>query len=199
MPRPPPFVDERDLQINTACVEIDEQKLAAQYIQASDVVLELGARYGTVTYAINSKLANKSAHVAVEPDSRVWAALEKNVVAHKVSARIWKGFVSKSTLVLEGDDYSTTSVASADSSVPTISFEDLQAREGLRFNALVADCEGFLLQFLQESPSILSQLRIVIFEKDCPHKCDYAKVEALLRNAGLQQIVGGFQNVWERR
>ena len=52
--------------------------MAKEYIKKDDVVLELGARYGSVFCVINSKLSNKNNQVSIEPDSRVWDALEKN-------------------------------------------------------------------------------------------------------------------------
>ena len=59
-------------------LEKQEQNLAKKYIKENDIVLELGARYGSVSCVINSKLSNKNNQVSVEPDSIVWEALEKN-------------------------------------------------------------------------------------------------------------------------
>jgi len=61
----------KDKKINHNLVEVPEQKLVNIYIQPDDVVLELGARYGTVSCNINKKLNNKLNQVSVEPDSRV--------------------------------------------------------------------------------------------------------------------------------
>ena len=40
-------------------IEKHEQDLSKQYILENDIVLELGARYGSVSCVINSKLNNK--------------------------------------------------------------------------------------------------------------------------------------------
>ena len=70
--------DEYNNFVDTENMEVEEQKLAKYYILPDDVVLELGGRYGSVSCIINSKLNNKTNEVVVEPDQRVWDALEKN-------------------------------------------------------------------------------------------------------------------------
>ena len=55
-------MDIRDFEenkIDIDHVEKTEQDLANEYILENDVVLELGARYGSVSCVINSKLNNK--------------------------------------------------------------------------------------------------------------------------------------------
>ena len=56
------FYDENNKIINIDVIEKPEQDLVKKYILSYDTVLELGARYGTVSCAINSKLYNKSKH-----------------------------------------------------------------------------------------------------------------------------------------
>lgn len=57
---------------NHELTEVHEQYLAEQLINENDCVLELGARYGTVSKIINSKLKDKRSQVVIEPDERVW-------------------------------------------------------------------------------------------------------------------------------
>ena len=40
----------KEKKINTNLIEVTEQRLVKQYIEPDDVVLELGARYGSVSY-----------------------------------------------------------------------------------------------------------------------------------------------------
>jgi CO/xanthine dehydrogenase FAD-binding subunit len=54
--------------------KIDIEHIEKQYILENDIVLELGA------CVINSKLNNKKNQVVVEPNDRVWDALEKNKI-----------------------------------------------------------------------------------------------------------------------
>ena len=52
--------DEYGIAVNIEAMEKPEQDLANQYIEENDVVLELGARYGSVSCTINSKLKCKN-------------------------------------------------------------------------------------------------------------------------------------------
>jgi len=49
------FFDENNKIINHQELEAEEQKLSEKYIEENDIVLELGARYGTVSCTINKK------------------------------------------------------------------------------------------------------------------------------------------------
>lgn len=81
--------------INHQELEAEEQKLSDKYIKENDIVLELSARYGTVSCTINKKLNFKNNQVVVEPDSRVWKALEKNIKNNNCNFHIIKGFIEK--------------------------------------------------------------------------------------------------------
>ena len=90
--------------IDIASMEKPEQDLAQQYIKENDIVFELGARYGSVSCIINSKLKCKTNQVVVEPDERVWDALEQNKIRNNCEFHIIKGFVSVKKLGLTNLD-----------------------------------------------------------------------------------------------
>jgi hypothetical protein len=92
--------------------------------------------------------------------------------------------------------YGSTSVLDSGSLIPSITLEDIQSLYNLKFNVLVADCEGYLETFFRENPSIVDQLRIVIFEADYEYACNYEYVRNLLTSNGFVDIVKGFQNVY---
>jgi hypothetical protein len=87
------IVDLYGNRVNIETVEKHEQDLANKYILENDIVLELGARYGSVSCTINSKLNNKNNQVVVEPDDRVWDALEKNKNNNNCEFNIVKGLL----------------------------------------------------------------------------------------------------------
>lgn len=197
------IVNERDEDIDTAVHEVEEQELARKYILENDVVLELGARYGSVSCTINSKLSTKTNQVVIEPDERVWGALEKNRKANDCGFYIVKGFLSNKKLALTRLDYwhggyGATSVPDQSSKVPSYSMNLINATFGYTFNVLVADCEGFLETFFDENPTFYDTLRLVIFEADYPDKCNYEKIKDTLLKKGFVNVVSGFQNVWRR-
>jgi precorrin-6B methylase 2 len=74
-------------------LEKDEQFLARTYVPKNATVLELGARYGTVSCIISEVLDDPTRHVAVEPDSSVIEALEKNRDNNGGKFHIYNGVV----------------------------------------------------------------------------------------------------------
>jgi len=182
-------------------VEEQEQALARKYIQPDDVVLELGARYGSVSCTINAKLRRKTNQVVVEPDERVWEALERNKRVNDCHFHIVKGFIARQKLSLTNLDnhlggYGSTFVVDPESTTPSFNLEQIQNTHGLTFSVLVADCEGGLELFLDENPNIYDTLRMLIFEADYPEKCDYRKITSTLLDRGFYTTQEGHQNVW---
>ena len=98
------IVDLYGNKVDIEHMEKDEQELANKYILENDIVLELGARYGSDSCIINSKLNNKNNQVVVEPDDRVWNALEKNKNSNNCEFNIVKRFISNKKLDLTNLD-----------------------------------------------------------------------------------------------
>lgn len=197
-------MDIRDLNgdpIDINILEKAEQDLAKQYILENDIVLELGARYGSVSCAINLNLNNKKNQVVVEPDNRVWDALEKNRIANGCEFNIVKGFVSNKKLDLINLDYyfggyGATFIESNDTTIPSYSLDEIKDKYNLKFNVLVADCEGFLEVFFNENPDFYDDLRLIIFEADYTDKCNYDIIKNTLLNKNFTKLLEGHQNVW---
>jgi len=192
------FYDEKNNIINNNIFEADEQRLANKYIKNHHVVLELGARYGTVSHIINTNIAVKTNQVSVEPDSRVWSALERNRQLYNSQYHIVKGFISNNKLSLVNEDsgYGTTSVVQENSRILSYTLNDIQSFYNLKFDTLVADCEGFLESFLDENPELYNNLRLIIYEADYPEKCNYEKINNILLENEFIHVEKGFQNVW---
>ena len=157
------YIDQYGDLINNIVLERTEQELAQKYIQSSDTVLELGARYGTVSCVINNKLKGKykSLQVSVEPDDRVWGALEINKKNNDCEFNIVKGFISNKSMGLTNlqeyyGGYATTSVPDPHSKIPHYTLDEIKEKYNINtFNVVVVDCEGFLEQFLIENPNII--------------------------------------------
>jgi FkbM family methyltransferase len=192
------ILNEAGLIVDTKNIEAYDQYLANKYILKNDVVLELGARYGSVSCVINSKLDNKYNQVVVEPDMRIWDVLEKNKKMNNCGFNIVKGFISNKKLGLTNLDanYETTSVETDNTDIPSYTLSEIEEKYNLNFNALVADCEGFLEIFFDENPELYDKLDIIIFEADYPDKCNYDKIKMNLKNRKFINILKGLQNVW---
>lgn len=184
-------------------IEKPEQDLTRKYIRENDIVFELGARYGSVSCTINSKLKCKTNQVVVEPDERVWEALERNKKANGCEFHIVKGFVSSKKLGLTDtsfcNGYGTTSIEDISSNIPSYTMKEIYNMYNLKFNVLVADCEGFLETFLDENPQFYNTLRLMMFEADYPKKCDYHKIRSTLVKKGFIEKERGHQNIWIKR
>lgn len=182
--------------------ERDEQLLVARYLNSNDIVLELGARYGSVSCIINKLLDNKLNQVSVEPDSTVWEALEKNKKINNCSFNIFKGIISKKKYELKLNGYgSTVDINNCINNMVSIktqniSLEDLENKFNIKFNVLVADCEGFLETFLNENPNLYTQLYKIIFECDRSDICNYNKIKLKLIENNFKLIENGFQCVY---
>ena len=198
------ILDENNKIVDIKKMERDEQELAKTYIKENDVVLELGARYGSVSCIINSKLNNKNNQVVVEPDNRVWDALEKNKKNNKCSFNIVKGFISKKKLDLTNlnswyGGYGSTFIENNNTKIPSYTLEEVTKKYNLNFNVLVADCEGFLEVFFDENPNFYDNLRLIIFEADHSDKCDYNKIRNKLKEKKYTSLREGFQNVYIKK
>ena len=195
------ILDENNNQIDTNYYESYEQYFANKYVLEDDCVLELGARFGSVSCAINEKLKCKTNQVSVEPDERVFNALELNKRNNNCEFHIIKGFISNKPLSLINLDhyggYATSSIEDADSIIPSYTLNKIKQKYNLDFNVLVADCEGFLETFFDENPEMYTHLRLVIFEAD--GECNYEKIRNNLSANGFIEIetaMERFQNVW---
>jgi len=202
------FYNERGSKINHSYYEADEQRLCLKYVpEDSCGVLELGARYGSVTCCISHKLNRRPVLISVEPDPRVFDTLYKNIERNNAIAYISPCIISKKihTLLDNGmcEGYATYSEEydeqkhNPNTKIISISLESLLKKYNIpKIDTLVADCEGFLETFFDEHPNLYNDLRVVIFEADAPHRCNYDKIRKNLSEYGFREEVGGFQNVW---
>ena len=195
------FYDENGKQVDTILFETVEQNQAEEYITEDCTVLELGARYGTVSCIINKKLKNPLNQVSVEPDNIVWKCLEQNIKRNKCNLHLIKGVISRTPLEIKetpGDGYSNSTLKAETSSLPNFTIEEVEQKYGLKFDTLVADCEGFLGDFFAENHHLYTQLKLVMFEKDSPWRCDYNVIIENLKTHGFTNLVTGFHEVWKK-
>lgn len=196
------FVNEKNQKVDYGTFESVEVDLAKKYIKNDDYVLELGARYGGVSCAINGKLKNKTHQYSVEPDHRVWDALETNRKNNNCEFNIIKGTISNEPMKIiedtrkfkDNNDWAAYTVPSS------VGIQNHKLPDK-PFNVLVADCEGFLETFYNENKQLFSQLRCIIIEKDRPDHCNYKFLESEFLNMGFKishKCQKDFHVVYER-
>ena len=196
------YYDENNKIIDSENLEKDEQDIAKLYIEPDNVVLELGARYGTVSCVINKILNNKTNQVVIEPDDKVWDALELNKKNNNCEFHIIKGFISNKNFSLSDNGYGSSAIETSDTKIKSYSLQDIESQHNLKFDTLVVDCEGCLETFFDEYPHMYNQLKNITFEEDCSDKCNYDKIKAKLTEHGFIKVYEKFnvvlRSMWKK-
>lgn len=195
-----PYVNENGEPVSIK-EEREEQYVANDYINPNNTVLELGARYGVVSSVINNKLENPRNHVVLEPDKTVLTALRTNKKTHKAKFKVLPGIISNKLQSLEKDGYAskTTEVKLKKDAIKNYSIADIEKKYELKFDTLVADCEGCLCDFFEENKEFVEkQLKNVMYERDVPENCDYKKIALILKSAGFERVINGFVSFWKK-
>jgi hypothetical protein len=187
------YYDENNNIIDNKIMEIDEQLAAYTYIEPDDIVLELGARYGTVSNVINHKLNNKKNHVVVEPDSTVIPSLTKN--RQKYQYYIENSYISNKNKKLIGDGYGKMMVNS-DEKNNKITYNEFKLKYPLKFNVIVADCEGCLPDFLDIMGDDLNHVKKILFEADQLDTNHYDILIKKLISIGFEEKEKKFKDVY---
>jgi hypothetical protein len=88
-------------------VELVEHELVRKFIQPTDAVLELGARFGTTSCAIAAQLGNSGKQVSVEPDYSVWFILAHNQHKHRCAFWTLRGVATSLQVTVSPASYAT--------------------------------------------------------------------------------------------
>jgi len=197
------FYDEGNNVLDPLTHETTEQWIAETFIPKDAVVLELGGRYGVVSCKINSVLENKKNHLVVEPDTQVFPVMFKNLIKHRAQAQVFNGVVSKKPLYFQpaglGSRARETPCSCEAFVVPNKSLEQLIHETGLKFDTLVADCEGCLGMFFEENIDLIDNFKLITFEEDYGEFCDYEKIKQILKQKQFECIRPGGHSVWKKR
>ncbi len=155
--------------------EYPEQLMAIKYIKETDTVLEIGGNIGRNTCIIASILNDDSRLVSLECCNEYALQLEENKNQNFFNFNIEKSALSKVPLIQkEWNTYISELVFPGYTKVNTITFDEIKNKYNLKFNVLVADCEGALYQILKDEPNLLENIETVIIENDFT---DYSKKE----------------------
>jgi FkbM family methyltransferase len=192
------FINENGTSVDVH-FEKEEQALVRRFVPRDATVLELGARYGTVSCAIGEMLSDPTRHVAIEPDASVIPALEKNRSVNGGKFHIFNGVVSEKNYEIvrpqisyEFKEYCTYTKETDNQGLSKMSLRNLQNNYDMKFDCVVADCEGFLCDFFDENPWLFDQLKVLIYEKDGSpwkaYKPRYEVLEKLLETKNFIRV-----------
>jgi hypothetical protein len=203
------FVSENNLKIDPFIYETAEQYLCYKWIKSTDIVLEIGGRTGVVSYTINSLLDNETYHVVIEPDNNILHALNTNKKSVNASFSIETKAISNVPLYFVhygGIGNYVTDILPTDTnltvtSIDTISLTDLLKKYNLKFNVVVADCEGCLCKIYDDNPDFFHSLDVIIFEMDRQNEVDYTKFIESIKKTHIQTdcMWKNFQQVWIKK
>jgi len=165
-----------------------------KFIKPHHRVLELGARYGSVSCKCNKMLKDRTKQVSVEPDSRVWEALKKNRHNHNGMFHIIEGFCSTKKMSLTNLDeclggYGAYAIDDPDTTIPSYTLQEIKEMTKIdKFDVLIADCEGYLITFFEENPDFYDEIELISFETDRDDELDYTPVFDKLKEKGFVVI-----------
>jgi|TARA_B100000902_G_scaffold399470_1_gene470487 FkbM family methyltransferase len=197
--------------------EKEEQFLVRKYLPKDAQVLELGARYGTVSCVISEVIQDPTKHVAVEPDPSVIEALTKNRRENGGKFHIYEGVISRNGYELqfidpkfEYHEYGTHTKMSDNPTVENKSLDEIEKKYNLHFDCVVADCEGFFYDFVKENKERIKNMRVIIYEQDGVPWSDmipkYEELDDILEGMNFKRVFTiphqkyknnpHFHNVW---
>lgn len=173
--------------------EVYEQSLISKYLPEDSIVLELGARTGAVSRCINSKLNIKEHQVSVEPNEDFKNELFK--LSNTYKFKVFIGAISNVPLYLNNIEknknkpprYYITSPKKDGPLVNSLTYDEVCEKYNLKFNAIVADCEGALPIIFEENPKLYDEITYLQLEWDWDkNSCD--KFRNKLINKGFKPI-----------
>lgn len=171
--------------------EYPEQMMAATYIRETDTVLEIGANIGRNTCVIASLLNDDTRLITLECCQEYVNQLQVNRDQNDFKFHIEAAALSRVPLMQKGWDTfvcEDETIPTGYTKVNTITFEELQNKYNMKYNVLVADCEGALYQILKDEPNMLQDIETVIIENDF-HDLECKKfVDRKFEEAGLRQV-----------
>lgn len=199
------FMDENEHVIPHTSVEREEQINIYEEIEKGDKVLELGARYGTVSAILLDMVYQESDVVIVEPDVSVINVLRKNLYTNGfTNPNIFHGTVGSSRKKMSDSDGYAIQTADCDGDdcgIESLHYRDLEKRYNIIFDTIVADCEGCLpdtIKHILEFYPLLEPIKKIMFETDYADRVDYESMYYTLTHLGFTNTKKGFIQVWRR-
>jgi len=192
------------LPVHAKNIEQCTQYLIKKYITSDMKVLELGCRYGTASFFLDRILTDpKKQLLCVDADYKIEECLKKNHSINNCTFNILIGTVSsKDKLYIvdnsccwENKTYDIPHPKFKTTEIKTYTLDVVKKMYNIDFNVLVADCEGFLLEFMEDNMNFIRNLNIIIYEEDCginhpinDDYIDYGKVENILKNFNFECV-----------
>lgn len=189
--------------------EYPEQLMAVMFVSKDAKVLELGSNIGRNTLTIATILTNQNNLVTLECDPNTCKVLRRNMEINGYDFHIEDSALSYRKLIQRGwDTIPSDEVLAGYVPVKCITFQQLEAKYRIRFDTIVADCEGALYYMLSDYPNMLDNIKTLIMENDY-HDIHHKNIlDDIIKNKGFTQIYvrgggwgpcfGNFYEVWQK-
>jgi len=169
--------------------EYPEQLLAVKYIPSTAKVLEIGSNIGRNTLTIASLLDDDKQLVTLECDPNSCAALHINRRLNGMKFGIEDAALSYRKLIQKGwNTIPSDTVLPGYKEVKTMTFHDIEAKNQITFDTIVADCEGALYWILLDYPDLFKNINLLIQENDYMDLNQKRTVDAIAHLSGLRRI-----------
>lgn len=191
--------------------EYPEQLLATQFLNGDETILELGANIGRNTLVMDHITGKRGKVVTLECDVTTAAQLDHNKFINNATFLIENSALSKTPVYQKEGDWTTIKSEKPIEGykpVRTISYDEIERKFNVKFDTLVADCEGALYYILQEMPEMLQNINLIIIENDFNDIEHKHFIDTKFKEYGLKCIhfeEGGwgpcfpfFYQVWKR-
>lgn len=192
--------------------EFYEQLMAINYINPNANVLEIGGNIGRNSLVIATILYNQKNLVTLESSPIHFAELADNKAINGYEFNIENSALSYKRLIQNKD----ITIPSEDDregffSVNCMTYQEIEEKFNIKFDTLVADCEGALYYIFNDYPNMLDNIKMIIMENDyvdINHKLSVNKI-LLEKGFKLELYSGGniswgpciynFYEVWIRK
>ena len=193
--------------------EYPEQLMASMFLSPSARVLELGSNIGRNTLLIASILDDDTNLVTLETIPSTVTVLEKNKKDNGFGFHIVNAALSARPLIQPMGGWDSRPMLDepihhTDIIPSIVSFDELQKRFDIEFDTLIIDCEGAFYYILQDFPTMLDKIRLVIMENDYKDITHKHYVDRCLNAKGFQRVyvchggwgpcIGMFFETWSR-
>lgn len=171
--------------------EYPEQLMTTMFLKGNENVLELGANIGRNSLIIARILQNHGHQnlVSLETDSIPFEKLKENRDINGFHFHIENRALSKRKLIQkEWTTIPSNVVKEGWTPVSTITYKDLCEKYKIKFDTLIADCEGALLPILLDMPEILSDINLIITENDYKTQKEKDFLDYILKFNGFNVV-----------
>lgn len=151
--------------------ELHEQKMILKHVNKDSKILEFGPNIGRSSLIANYKLNDSTQHLCVETLKDISLKLRENRDLNNMKFQIFNGAVSNTPLYQK--KWGTTTVPTDGYiEVNTKPLNYILEKYNIKFNTIIADCEGCITQVLKDNEFFLKQINLIILEHDFKNEND---------------------------